>query len=141
MKIMIIMQYFLTNNEEMLCVNFFYEVLDIMISEIGRFNQGSRQYLTLLGDLQNRKMADESKLTSIVKSFCLDPIALKTEWTLLINNHVIDVTKPYLILQHLAEKEKWCLCWPHLAFKDVVYNPIHKCHLWKVFFKIKSAEI
>ena len=66
MKIMIIMQYFLTNNEEMFCVNFFYEVLDIMISEIGRFNQGSRQYLTLLGDLQNRKMADESKLTSIV---------------------------------------------------------------------------
>ena len=89
----------------MFCVNF-YEVLDIMISEIGRFNQGSRQYLTLLGDLQNRKMADESKLTSIVKSFCLDPIALKTEWALLINDHVIDVTKPYLILQHLAEKEK-----------------------------------
>ena len=75
-------------------VNFFYEVLDIMISEFGRrFNQESRQYLTLLGDLQNRKMADESKLTSIAK-FSLYSIALKTEWTLLINDHVIDANKP-----------------------------------------------
>ena len=95
-------QHILTNNE-MFRVNFFYEVLDIMISEFGRFNQESRQYLTLLGDLQNRKMVDESKLTSIAKIFSLDPIALKTEWTLLINDHVIDAIKPYLILQQLAE--------------------------------------
>ena len=41
-------QHFLTSNEEIFRVTF-YEVLDIMISEFGRFNQESRQYLTLLG--------------------------------------------------------------------------------------------
>ena len=98
------------------------------------FNQESRQYLTLLGDLQNRKIADEAKLTNIATSFSLDPIALKTEW---INDHVIDATKPYKFLQQLAE-ENWRLCWAHLTFKDV-YNPIHKCQLWTVIFKVKSA--
>ena len=76
-----------------------------MISEFGRrFNQESRQYLTLLGDLQNRKIADEAKLTNIATSFSLDSIALTTEWTLLINDRVIDATKPYKNLQQLAEK-------------------------------------
>lgn len=93
-------QHFLSSNEEIFRVNFFFEVLDIMISEFGRrFNQESRQYLTLLGDLQNRKMADEAKLTNIATSFSLDFIALKTEWTLLINDHVIGATKPYKSLQ------------------------------------------
>ena len=86
-------------------MNFFNEVLHIMISEFGRrFNQESRQYLTLLGDLQNRKIADEAKLTNIATSFSLDSIALTTEWTLLINDRVIDATKPYKNLQQLAEK-------------------------------------
>ena len=100
-------QHLLTSNEEIFRINFFYEVLDIMISEFGRrFNQESRQYLTLLGDLQNRKMADEAKLTNIATSFSLDSVALKTEWTLLINDHAIDATKPYKILQQLAEKKR-----------------------------------
>ena len=51
-------------------------------------------------------MADEAKPTKIATSFSLDPIALKTEWTLLINDHVIDATKPYKILQQLAEKKR-----------------------------------
>ena len=83
-------------------MNFFYEVLDIMISKFGRFIQEPRQYLTLLGDLQNRKVADEAKLQHCYKF--LDPIALKTEWTLLINDHVIDATKPYKIMQQFAEE-------------------------------------
>ena len=100
-------QQLLTSSEEIFRVNFFNEVLGIMISEFGsRFNQESRQYLTLLGDLQNRKIADEAKLTNITTSFSLDSIALKTEWTLLINDHVIDATKPCKILQQLAEKKK-----------------------------------
>ena len=99
-------QHFLTSNEEIFRVTF-YEVLDIMISEFGRrFNQESRQYLTLLGDLQNRKIPDEANLASVAKTFNLDPIALKTEWTLLVNDHVIDATKPYKILQQLAEKKR-----------------------------------
>ena len=99
-------QHFLTSNEEIFRVTF-YEVLDIMISEFGRrFNQESRQYLTLLGDLQNRKIPDEANLASIAKTFNLDPIALRTEWTLLVNDHVIDATKPYKILQQLAEKKR-----------------------------------
>ena len=98
-------QHFLTSNEEIFHVTF-NEVLDIMISEFGtRFNQESRQYLTLLGDLQNRKISDEANITSIAKTFDLDPIALKTEWTLLVD-HVIDATKPYIILQQLAEKKR-----------------------------------
>ena len=98
-------QHILTSNEEIFCVTF-YEILDIMISEFGRFNQESRQYLTLLGNLQNRKIPDEANLTSIAKTFDLDPIALKTEWTLLVNDHVIDATKPYKLLLQLAEKKR-----------------------------------
>ena len=90
-------QHYLTSNEKNFRVNF-YEVLDI-ISEFGRFNQESKQYQTLLGNLQNRKIPDEANLASIAKTFSLDPIALKTEWTLLVNDHVI-----YKILQQFAEK-------------------------------------
>ena len=70
-----------------------------MTSEFGRFNQESRQNLTLLGDLQNRKIPDEANPASIAKTFDLGPIALKIKWTLLVNDHVIDATKPYKILQ------------------------------------------
>ena len=62
--------------------------------------------MTLLGDLQNRKMADDAKLTTIAANFSLDPIALKTEWTFLINDHAIDATKPYKLLHQLAEKKR-----------------------------------
>ena len=42
----------MVSNEEKFRVTFFSEVLDVMISEFERrFNQESRQFLTLLGDL------------------------------------------------------------------------------------------
>jgi len=54
-----------------------------MISEFeSRFNQESRKYLTVLGDLQNRKIADDSRLARIASDFSLDFVALKNEWTL-----------------------------------------------------------
>ena len=100
-------QHFLSSNKEIFQINFFYEVLDIMISEFGRrFNQESRKYLTLLGDLQNRKLPDEATLTAIAADFSLDPLALKAEWTLLINDHAINATKPYKILHQLAEEKR-----------------------------------
>ena len=71
-----------------------------------RFNQESRQYLTLLGDLQNRKVADDTKLAKIATDFSLDLVALKNEWTLIINDHVIDATKPYKVVQQLAETKR-----------------------------------
>ena len=48
---------------------------------------------------------DETNLTSIAKTFSLDRITLKTEWTLLVNDHVSYATKPNKILQQLAEKK------------------------------------
>ena len=78
-----------------------------MISEFERrFNQESRQYLTVLGDLQNRKVADDSKLARIASNFSLDFVALKNEWTLIDNDCAIDATSPYKILKQLAEKKR-----------------------------------
>lgn len=78
-----------------------------MISEFGkRFNQESRKYLTLLGDLQNRRLPDESRLINTATDFSLDPMALRAEWTLLINDHAIDATKSYKILHQLAEEKR-----------------------------------
>ena len=74
------------------------------ISEFER--QDSRQYLTLLGDLQSRKMAEDSVLSNIGEHFSLDPVALKNEWALMINDHAIDATKPYKILKQFAEKNR-----------------------------------
>ena len=93
--------------EEKLRITFFYEVLDIMISEFeSRFNQESRKYLTVLGDLQNRKVADDSKLARIASDFSLDLVALKNEWTLIINDCAIDATNPCRMLKQLAEKKR-----------------------------------
>ena len=93
--------------EEKLRITFFYEVLDIMISEFeSRFNQESRKYLTVLGDLQNRKVADDSKLTRIASDFSLDLVALKNEWMLIINDCAIDATNPCRMLKQLAEKKR-----------------------------------
>ena len=84
-------------------VTFFYEVLDVMISEFERrFNQESRQFLTLLGDLQKRKMVEDSVLSTVGAHFSLDPVALKNEWALMINDKAIDATKPYKILRQLV---------------------------------------
>ena len=69
-------EHLITDIEEKFRVTFFYEVLDIMISEFERrFNQESRQYLTMLGDLQNRKVADDSTLARIASTFSLDFVA------------------------------------------------------------------
>ena len=66
---------------------FFYEVLDVMISEFERrFNQESRQFLTLLGDLQKQKMVEDSVLSTVGAHFSIDPVALKNEWALMITN-------------------------------------------------------
>ena len=98
-------EHVVVTNEEKLRVDFFYEVLDIMISEFERrFNQESRQYLTLLGDLQKRKMPDDSILSDINAHFSLDPVALKNEWALMVNDNAIDATKPYKILKQFAKK-------------------------------------
>ena len=100
-------EHVMVSNEEKFRVTFFYEVLDIMVSEFERrFNQESRQYLTLLGGLQNRKMADDSLLSDICAHFSLDPVALKNEWALMINDNAIDATKPYKILKQFAEKNR-----------------------------------
>ena len=86
-------------------VTFFYEVLDVMISEFERrFNQESRQFLILLGDLQKWKMAEDSVLSTVGAHFSLDPVALKNEWALMINDKAIDATKPYKILRQFAEE-------------------------------------
>ena len=86
---------------------FFYEVLDVMISEFERrFNQESRQFLTLLGDLQKPKMAEDSVLSTVGAHFSLDPVALKNEWALMINDKAIDATIPYKILRQFAEENR-----------------------------------
>ena len=100
-------EHLITDIEEKFRVTFFYEVLDIMISEFERrFNQESRQYLTMLGDLQNRKVADDSTLARIASTFSLDFVALKNEWTLLVNDCAIDATNPCKMLKQLAEKKR-----------------------------------
>ena len=60
----------------------------------------------MLGDLQNRKVADDSKLTRIASDFSLDLVALKNEWTLIINDCAIDATNPCRMLKQLAEKKR-----------------------------------
>ena len=65
--------------EEKFRATFFYEVLDIISEFESRFNQESRQYLTVLGDLRNRKVADNSKLARFASDFSLDFVALKHE--------------------------------------------------------------
>jgi len=100
-------QHFMLHMEDKFRVTFFYEVIDILLSEFERrFNQESRHYLTVLGDLQNRKIPDDTRIVSIAANFFLDPVALKHEWTLILNDHVIDATKPYKILKQLADKKR-----------------------------------
>ena len=54
-------EHILLSNEDMYCVNFFYDVLDTILSEYDkRFNQESRQLLTSLGLLQNRGLLDDA---------------------------------------------------------------------------------
>ena len=71
-----------------------------------RFNQESRQFLTLLGDLQKWKMVEDSVLSTVGAHFPLDPVALKNEWALMTNDKVIDATKPYKILRQFAEENR-----------------------------------
>lgn len=100
-------QHVMSGNEERFRVNFFYEVLDIILSEFDRrFNQESRQYLMLLGHLQNRKMAQDHVLSTICELFSLDLLALKNEWALMINDHAVDATKPYKILKQFADMNR-----------------------------------
>ena len=52
--------------QDRLHVCFFYEVLDIILNEFqSRFNQESRIYLSLLGDLQKRKLSSDSLFAEI----------------------------------------------------------------------------
>ena len=97
-------QHTVSGNEETFHVTFYFEVIDIMMSEFERrFNQESRQYLVLLSD---RRMPDDSTLETIASLFLLDIHALKTEWTLLINDNTIDAVEPYKILKQLAETNR-----------------------------------
>ena len=100
-------EHVMVSSEDKYRVTFFYEVLDTILSEFDRrFNQESKQYLTLLGDLQNRKMPVDSVFSTIGTHFPIDPLALKNEWALIINDEAIDATKPYKILKQLAEKKR-----------------------------------
>ena len=44
--------------------------------------------------------------SNIGAHFSLDPVALKNEWALVINDRAIDATKPYKILKQFAEKKR-----------------------------------
>ena len=56
--------------------------------------------------MQNRKVADDSTLARIASTFSLDFVALKNEWTLLVNDCAIDATNPCKMLKQLAEKKR-----------------------------------
>ena len=62
--------------------------------------------MTLLGDLQKRKMPEDSVLSTVGAHFSLDLFALKNEWALMINDKEIDATKPYKILRQFAEENR-----------------------------------
>jgi len=65
-------QHFMLHVEDKFRVTFFYEVIDILLSEFEmRFNQESRHYLTVLGDLQNRKIPDDTRIVSIAATSSL----------------------------------------------------------------------
>ena len=51
-------------------------------------------------------MPDDSILSDISAHFSLDPVALKNEWALMVNDNAIDATKPYKILKQFAEKNR-----------------------------------
>ena len=93
--------------EESWRVGFYYEVLDIVLNEFNsRFNQESRIFLSFLGDLQSRNIALDSKFDQIASHFSLDAVTLKHEWSLFINDTVLDATKPYKLLKQLAENKR-----------------------------------
>ena len=50
-----------------------------------RFNQESQQLLTSLGLLQNRGLLDDASASQVAEYFELDSVALKSEWSLMIN--------------------------------------------------------
>ena len=76
-------QHFITNTEEKYRVNFFNEVLDVMLSEFERrFNQESRELLLPLGALQKRQLMKDCEYQKIAVHFDLDPVALQNEWSL-----------------------------------------------------------
>ena len=100
-------EHILLSNEDMYRVNFFYDVLDTILSEYDkRFNQESQQLLTSLGLLQNRVLLDDASASQVAEYFELDPVALKSEWSLMINDQVISAKKPHKILQQLAENKR-----------------------------------
>ena len=93
--------------QDRLRVCFFYEVLDIILNEFqSRFNQESRIYLSLLGDLQKRKLSSDSLFAEISAHFSLDLASLKYESSLFVNDCAIDATKPYKMLKQLAEHNR-----------------------------------
>ena len=51
-------------------------------------------------------MPKDSVFSTIGTHFPVDPLALKNEWALTINDEAIDATKPYKILKQLAEKKR-----------------------------------
>ena len=51
-------------------------------------------------------MLDDSTLETIVSHFSLDIDALRNEWTLLINDEVINASEPHKILKQLAETKR-----------------------------------
>ena len=93
--------------QDRLHVCFFYEVLDIILNEFqSRFNQEARIYLSLLGDLQKRKLSSDSLFAEISAHFSLDLASLKYESSLFVNDCAIDATKPYKMLKQLAEHNR-----------------------------------
>ncbi|XP_011407856.1 PREDICTED: uncharacterized protein LOC105315057 [Amphimedon queenslandica] len=100
-------QHFIINTEEKYRVNFFYDVLDVMLSEFERrFNQESRELLLPLGALQKRQLMKDCEYQKIAVHFDLDPVALQNEWSLMVNDSVIDATKPSMILKQLADTKR-----------------------------------